>query len=81
MDGDFQKALGKNVNIQTTVFNVGPSAIEALLAKRIDVTYVGPNPTINGYVVSDNNENSEDNCGLTLFLLSILILLLSNDIC
>ena len=55
-NGDFQKALGKNVNIQTTVFNAGPSAIEALLAKKIDVTYVGPNPAINGYVVSDGKD-------------------------
>jgi len=45
-NGDFQKALGKNVNIQTTIFNAGPSAIEALLAKKIDVTYVGSNPAI-----------------------------------
>jgi NitT/TauT family transport system substrate-binding protein len=50
MDGDFQKALCKNASIKTTAFNAGPSAIEALLAKRIDVTYVGHNPTINGYV-------------------------------
>jgi sulfonate transport system substrate-binding protein len=55
-NGDFQKALGENVDIQTTVFNAGPSAIEALLAKRIDVTYVGPNPAINGYVVSDEKD-------------------------
>jgi NitT/TauT family transport system substrate-binding protein len=55
-NGDFQKALGKNVNIQTTVFNAGPSAIEALLAKKIDVIYVGPNPAINGYVVSDEKD-------------------------
>jgi NitT/TauT family transport system substrate-binding protein len=55
-NGDFQKALGNNINIQTTVFNAGPSAIEALLAKRIDVTYVGPNPAINGYVVSDGKD-------------------------
>jgi NitT/TauT family transport system substrate-binding protein len=55
-NGDFQKALGDNLNIQTTVFNAGPSAIEALLAKRIDVTYVGPNPAINGYVVSDEKD-------------------------
>jgi NitT/TauT family transport system substrate-binding protein len=27
-----------------------------LLAKRIDVTYVGPNPAINGYVVSEGKE-------------------------
>src|ERR671939_1213138 len=55
-NGDFQKALGDNIRIQTTVFNAGPSAIEALLAKRIDVTYVGPNPAINGYVVSDGKD-------------------------
>jgi NitT/TauT family transport system substrate-binding protein len=53
---DFQKALGKNVNVQTVVFNAGPSAIEALLAKKIDVTYVGPNPAINGYVVSEGKD-------------------------
>ena len=55
-NGDFQKALGNDVKVQTTVFNAGPSAIEALLAKRIDVTYVGPNPSINGYVVSDEKD-------------------------
>jgi sulfonate transport system substrate-binding protein len=55
-NGDFQKALGNNIKVQTTVFNAGPSAIEALLAKRIDATYVGPNPGINGYVVSDGKD-------------------------
>jgi NitT/TauT family transport system substrate-binding protein len=55
-NGDFQKILGKNVNVQTTVFNAGPSAIEALLAKKIDVTYVGPNPVVNGYVVSEGKD-------------------------
>jgi len=52
-NGDFQKALGSNIKVQTFIFNAGPSAIEALLAKRIDVTYVGSNPPVNGYVVSD----------------------------
>jgi NitT/TauT family transport system substrate-binding protein len=52
-NGDFQKALGNNIKVQTFIFNAGPSAIEALLAKRIDVTYVGSNPAVNGYVVSD----------------------------
>jgi NitT/TauT family transport system substrate-binding protein len=55
-NGDFQKALGKNVTLETYVFNAGPSAIEALLAKRIDATYVGPNPAVNGYVVSDGKD-------------------------
>jgi NitT/TauT family transport system substrate-binding protein len=51
--GDFQKALGANVKVETFAFNAGPSAIESLLANRIDVSYIGPNPAINGYVVSD----------------------------
>ncbi len=37
------------------MFSAGPSLIEALFANQIDVAYVGPNPTINGYVVSDGN--------------------------
>jgi len=52
-NGDFQKALGNHIKVQTFIFNAGPSAIESLLAKRIDVTYVGSNPPINGYVVSE----------------------------
>jgi NitT/TauT family transport system substrate-binding protein len=55
-NGDFQRSLGNNIKVQTTVFNAGPSAIEALLAKRIDATYVGPNPAINGYVVSGGKD-------------------------
>lgn len=52
-NGDYQKALGNNIEIKPFVFSAGPSAIEALLAKQVDVAYVGPNPAINGYVVSD----------------------------
>jgi NitT/TauT family transport system substrate-binding protein len=50
--GDFQRALGDNVEVTTQIFNAGPSAMEALLANQIDVTYIGPGPTINGYVRS-----------------------------
>ena len=45
-----------NTKVETVVFNAGPSAIEALLAKRIDATYIGPNPAINGYVASDGKD-------------------------
>jgi NitT/TauT family transport system substrate-binding protein len=55
-NGDFQKVLGNNIEIKTLVFNAGPSAIEALFAKQVDVTYVGPNPAINGYVVSGGED-------------------------
>ncbi|MER5176350.1 MAG: ABC transporter substrate-binding protein [Candidatus Nitrosocosmicus sp.] len=55
-NGDFQKTLGNDTKVETIVFNAGPSAIEALLAKRIDATYIGPNPAINGYLVSDGKD-------------------------
>jgi NitT/TauT family transport system substrate-binding protein len=51
--GDFQNALGDNVQVTTQIFNAGPSAIEALFANQIDVAYIGPGPAINGYVRSD----------------------------
>ena len=54
--GDFKKQLGDNIDVQTFTFNAGPSAIEALLAKRIDATYVGSNPAINGYVASGGKD-------------------------
>jgi NitT/TauT family transport system substrate-binding protein len=49
--GDFQQALG-SVEIETAVFNAGPSVIEALFAGKLDLAYIGPNPAINGYVQS-----------------------------
>jgi len=51
-DGTFQRTLGDNVKIDTKLFNAGPSAIEALFAGQLDLTYIGPNPAINGYVKS-----------------------------
>src|ERR1700746_571130 len=52
-NGWFEKAMGPQVKIQWTSFNAGPSAMEALFAGAIDMTYVGPNPAINGYVRSN----------------------------
>jgi NitT/TauT family transport system substrate-binding protein len=48
----FEKSLGPGVQIEWKAFNAGPSAIEALFANAIDMTYVGPNPTVTGYVRS-----------------------------
>ena len=45
--GWFESRTG--AKIEWYPFNAGPSAIEALLTGSIDVTYVGPNPVINGY--------------------------------
>jgi sulfonate transport system substrate-binding protein len=52
-NGWFEKAMGSHVKIDWKTFNAGPSAIEALFAGAIDMTYVGPNPAINGYVRSN----------------------------
>lgn len=52
-NGWFEKAMGPNVKLEWKSFNAGPSAIEALYAGAIDMAYVGPNPTINGYVRSN----------------------------
>lgn len=51
--GDFQKALGPDVTLDVKVFNAGPSAIEAMFAGQLDLSYIGPNPAINGYVKSN----------------------------
>jgi NitT/TauT family transport system substrate-binding protein len=47
--GVFEKSLGSNVRIEWKAFNAGPSAIEALFAGAIDLTYIGPSPTISGF--------------------------------
>jgi len=52
-NGWFDRAMGPDVKVRWTSFNAGPAAIEALFAGAIDMTYVGPNPAINGYVRSN----------------------------
>jgi len=47
--GFLEPKLGPDVKIEWFVYNAGPSAMEAIFAKSIDVTYVGPNPAINAY--------------------------------
>lgn len=51
-NGAFEKAVGPNVKVDWKIFNAGPSAIEALFAGAIDMAYIGPNPTVSGYVRS-----------------------------
>jgi NitT/TauT family transport system substrate-binding protein len=54
--GWFEKRLGKDVKIKWYVYNAGPSAIEAILAGSIDLTYVGPNPALSAYAKSNGEE-------------------------
>jgi NitT/TauT family transport system substrate-binding protein len=47
--GIFAEKLGTGVKLDTKSFNAGPAEIEALLSNAIDIGYIGPNPTINGF--------------------------------
>src|SRR5262249_8416083 len=47
--GFFEQRLGPDIKIEWVIYNAGPSAMEAIFARSIDVTYVGPNPVINAY--------------------------------
>src|SRR5689334_12962106 len=54
--GWFEKYLGPNVEIQWFTYNAGPSAMEAIFAKSLDLTYVGPGPALNAYFKSNGEE-------------------------
>ncbi|MFN8039955.1 MAG: ABC transporter substrate-binding protein [Acidimicrobiales bacterium] len=46
--GLFAKELG-STPLETKSFNAGPAAVEALFGDALDITYIGPNPSINAY--------------------------------
>jgi NitT/TauT family transport system substrate-binding protein len=54
--GWFEERLGKDVKLEWYIYNAGPSAMEAILADSIDLTYVGPSPTLNAYSKSNGEE-------------------------
>jgi NitT/TauT family transport system substrate-binding protein len=54
--GWFEERLGKDVKIEWYIYNAGPSAMEAILADSIDLTYVGPSPALNAYSKSNGEE-------------------------
>src|SRR5882724_9002200 len=54
--GWFEERLGPNVEIQWFTYNAGPSAMEAIFAGSLDLTYVGPNPALNAYLKSNGEE-------------------------
>jgi len=54
--GWFEQRLGPNVEIQWFSYNAGPSAMEAIFARSLDVTYVGPGPALNAYFKSNGEE-------------------------
>lgn len=54
--GWFETSMGTDLRLQWYPFNAGPSAMEAILAGTIDLTYVGPNPALNAYIRSRGKE-------------------------
>jgi NitT/TauT family transport system substrate-binding protein len=54
--GWFEARLGPSVEIQWFTYNAGPSAMEAIFAKSIELAYVGPGPALNAYAKSQGEE-------------------------
>jgi len=54
--GWFEKRLGPNVDIQWFTYNAGPSAMEAIFAGSLDLTYVGQGPALNAHFKSNGEE-------------------------
>ena len=54
--GWFEERLGPGTKIEWFVYNAGPSAMEAIFAQSIDLTYVGPAPALNAYTKSKGAE-------------------------
>jgi NitT/TauT family transport system substrate-binding protein len=52
-NGILQEALGEEVPLTTQTFNAGPDAINAVFSGEVDATFIGPNPTINGWAQSE----------------------------
>lgn len=51
--GFIADALGEGMELKTSYFNAGGEAVEALFAEAIDITFIGPNPAINGFQQSN----------------------------
>lgn len=53
--GVYQQAFGSEFSIHARTFNAGPTAIEALLTNTVDLVFVGPSPTLNGFAVTGSD--------------------------
>lgn len=54
--GWFEQRLGPDVTIDWFTYNAGPSAMEAIFAGSLDLTYVGQGPALNAHFKSDGEE-------------------------
>jgi NitT/TauT family transport system substrate-binding protein len=51
--GFFKDKLGSLGTLETKTYNAGSDALNAMLADAVDISYIGPNPSINGYQKSN----------------------------
>ena len=54
--GWFEQRLGPGIEIQWFTYNAGPSAMEAIFAGSLDLTYVGQGPALNAHFKSNGEE-------------------------
>jgi NitT/TauT family transport system substrate-binding protein len=54
--GWFEERLGPSIEIQWFTYNAGPSAMEAIFAGSLDLTYVGQGPALNAHLKSKGEE-------------------------
>lgn len=54
--GWFEQRLGPGTKVEWFVYNAGPSAMEAIFARSIDFTYVGPSPAVNAYARANGRD-------------------------
>lgn len=54
--GWFEQRLGPDVQLQWFTYNAGPSAMEAIFAGSLDLTYVGQGPALNAHFKSEGAE-------------------------
>ena len=53
-DGLFEEQFGEEgVTVATQAFNAGPDVIQAILSGSLDISYIGPNPTVTAYIQSN----------------------------
>src|SRR5215469_10634360 len=55
-EGWFEQRLGPGIKLEWYIYNAGPSAMEAVFADAVDLTYVGPSPAINAFTKARGEE-------------------------
>lgn len=55
-DQSYKDLKHQQIEVEWYLYNAGPSAMEAILAQVLDISFVGPNPAINAHIRSAGKE-------------------------